>query len=161
VDLVDEEDREPARAQPGEHRLEPFLEIAPEPRAGQQRGRVESEDLGAREHLRHVVGEQPLSEPLGQRRLADAGITDEDRVVLAPAAEDLERALQLDGPTDQRVELTARGTLAEVDRVCGQRVLHRAVLATGWAPPRRRGSSAGDGPCGRGASGTFEMPCEM
>ena len=43
-------------------------------------------------------------EPFGHRRLADAGVADEHRVVLAAAAEHFDRALQLLGAADQRIE---------------------------------------------------------
>ena len=55
VNLVDEEDRPRPCAERADDRLEALLEIAAEPRAGEQRAGVEREDLGAFEHLRHVV----------------------------------------------------------------------------------------------------------
>ena len=76
-------------------RLEPLLEVAAEARAGQQRAGVEREHLGALEQIRHVVLQQPRREAFGERGLADARVADEHRVVLAAAAEDLERALEL------------------------------------------------------------------
>ena len=60
VNLVDEEDGVRPRAERLDDRLEALLEVAAEARAGQQRARVEREDLGVLEQLRHVVGEQPL-----------------------------------------------------------------------------------------------------
>ena len=48
--------------------------------------------------------EQPRREAFGHRRLADAGVADEHRVVLAAAAQHLDRALQLGGAADQRIE---------------------------------------------------------
>ena len=105
VDLVDEEDRHRALRERVDDRLEALLEVAAEARAGEQRRRVEREDLGALEQLRHVVLQQPRGEAFGERGLADAGVADEHRIVLAPAAEDLDRALQLVGAADQRIEL--------------------------------------------------------
>ena len=49
------------------------------------------------QHLGDVVLQQPLRQPLDERGLADAGVADEHRVVLAAAAQHLERALQLRG----------------------------------------------------------------
>ena len=89
----------------GDHRLEALLEVAAVARAGEQRAGVEREDLRALQHLGHVVLQQALGQPLDERGLADAGLAHEDRVVLAPPAQDLERALQLGGAADQRVEL--------------------------------------------------------
>jgi hypothetical protein len=108
VDLVDEEDRHLALAERGDDGLEALFEVAAEARAGEQRRRVEREDLGPVQHLGHVVLQQAGGEPFGQRGLADAGVADEHRVVLAAAAEDLERALQLRSAADQRIERSLR-----------------------------------------------------
>ena len=62
VDLVDEENRQPPALQRREHRLEALLEVAAEPRARQQRGRVEAVDLGALEDGR--------ARPSSSRRMA-------------------------------------------------------------------------------------------
>ena len=45
-----------------------------------------------------------VREAFGHRRLADAGVADEHRIVLAPAAQHLDGALQFVGAADQRVE---------------------------------------------------------
>ena len=105
VDLVDEEDRHRPLRERADDRLEALLEVAAEARAREERAGVEREDLRALQQVRDVLAEQPRREPFGQRRLADAGVADEDRVVLPPAAQDLHRALQLVGAADQRIEL--------------------------------------------------------
>lgn len=122
VDLVDEQDREPAALERGEHGLEPLLEVASEPRAGEQRGRVQAVDLGALEERGNILLEQADGQSLGERRLADARVADEHRVVLAAAAEDLERALQLDGAADERIEQAGPGALGQVHGVGAERV---------------------------------------
>ncbi len=61
------------------------------------------------EQVRHVVVEQPGGEALGHRGLADARVADEHRVVLAPPAENLDRALELVGAADERIELAGPG----------------------------------------------------
>ena len=109
--------------------LEAFLEVAAESRAGEERARVEREDLGALEQIRDVVLEQPRGEPLGERRLPDAGIADEHRVVLAAPAENLHGALELGAAPDQRVELAVAGAFGEVDGVRGERIARRAAAA--------------------------------
>ena len=48
---------------------------------------------------------------------ADPGLSHEQRVVLAPAAEDLDRALDLVAAADERVDLAQQGLLVQVDRV--------------------------------------------
>ncbi len=55
----------------------------------------------------HIVGQQPRGEAFGHRRLADAGVADEDRIVLAAPAQDFDRALQFVGAADQRIEQAA------------------------------------------------------
>ena len=120
--------------------LEPLFEVAAETRAGQQRRRVEREDLGAGERRRHVALQQALREAFGHGGLADAGIADEDRAVLPAPAEHLERALQLLLPPDQRVEQAGRGALRQVDAVGGERVARhrRRLVVAGWRATGRR-----------------------
>ena len=72
--------------------------------------------------------QQAQREALGHRRLAHAGLAHEHRIVLAAAAEDLDRPLQFLGAPDQRIELAGCGALAQVDRVRGERVSCRAAL---------------------------------
>ena len=51
-----------------------------------------------------VLGDAP-GQALGDRGLADAGLADQQRVVLAPAAQDLDHALDLVLAADQRIDL--------------------------------------------------------
>ena len=120
--LVDEENGLGARRQRRDDHLEAFLEVAAEARAGQQGAGVQREDLGSSQCALHIVVQQARGQPFGQRRLADAGVADEDRVVLAAAAEDLDRALQFGGAADERVELPLPGAVREVDAVGAQRI---------------------------------------
>src|SRR5262249_28827797 len=129
VDFVDEEDRHLAFGERGDDRLEPLLEIAAEARAREQRRRVERKDFRALEYFGDVLLQQPDGESLGKRRLADAGVADEDRIVLAPAAEDLQRALQLGGAADERVEQAIARAICQVQRVRAERIARRAGAA--------------------------------
>ena len=47
------------------------------------------------QRLGHVAGDDALRQPLDDRRLADAGLADEHRVVLGAARQDLDDALDL------------------------------------------------------------------
>src|SRR6185437_6462647 len=58
-----------------------------------------------------------LGEPLGDRGLADAGFADEQRVVLLPAAQYLDRAVDLGIAPDHRIDLAVAGLLVEVDAI--------------------------------------------
>ena len=91
------------------------------------------------------------------RRLADARLADEHRIVLAAPAEHLDRALQFVGAADERVEQPLARPLGQVHAVGGQRIGRRrrpAVFAV--APMPGRGRRPPDG-----SIGTFVMPCEM
>ena len=150
VDLVDEEDRHRALRERVDDGLEAFLEVAAKARAGEEGTRVEREDFGALEQIRHVVVEEPGGEAFGERRLAHARVADKHRVVLAAPAEDLHRALELVGTANQRIELTGAGSGGQVGRVGGQRVAcggAAALAAAGFGVGRR---FAGVGPGGRG-----------
>ncbi len=118
-----------------EQRLEAGFEIAAVARAGEQRAEIEGEDLGADE----IFGDSALvdaeRESLGQRRLPDAGLADEDRVVLAPAREDVDRAVELLAATDQGIELAFSSALSEVRCKGGERIARARPPG-----PRRRES---------------------
>ena len=53
--------------------------------------------------------DDPERQALGDRGLADAGVADEQRVVLRAPAEDLDGALDLVVAADQDVDLARRG----------------------------------------------------
>ena len=86
VELVDEQD-DPALGVLDllEDGLEALLELAAELGAGDQRAEVERDDPLVLEPLGHVAADDPLGEALDDGRLADAGLADQDRVVLGPA----------------------------------------------------------------------------
>jgi hypothetical protein len=66
------------------------------------------EDLGNR------VPDDHLGQALDDRGLADAGLTEENRVVLLAAAEDLDDAFDLVLTADDRVELALFGQFGQV-----------------------------------------------
>ena len=88
VQLVDEEDDLAVGVLDlGEHGLQPLLELAAVLRPGEERADVERPHTLALQSLRDVAGDDPLREPLGDRGLADAGLADQDGVVLRPTAQ--------------------------------------------------------------------------
>ena len=103
--------------------LEPLLEVAAIARAGDQRAHVERKDGAGLE----TSGTSPLDDlarkTFGDRRLADAGIADEQRIVLLPAAEDLDRALDFRLAPDQRIDAALCGLVVEIDAIGFERVL--------------------------------------
>ena len=136
MDLVDEHDGAGIGLDLAHHRLEPLLEIAAIARAGEQRAHVELEDGGIGQHLRHVAHDDAAREALGDRRLADAGIADEERVVLLPPAQHLDGALDLGPAADQGIDAARAGLLVEVDAVDFERI--GAALLLVAALDRRR-----------------------
>ena len=108
-----------------EHRLQPLLELAAELGAGDQRAHVERDDPLVLQPLRHVAADDPLGQPLDDRRLADARLADQDRVVLGPAREDLDDAPDLLVAADHRVELALPGQLGQVAAVLLERLVRR------------------------------------
>ena len=144
-------------AQRRQHALQPLLEIAAEARAGQQRAHVERVDLRVLQRRRHLALVDLQRQPLGERRLADAGLADEDRVVLAPPAEHVRRARQLLLAADQRIDLALGGARHQIGGVERQRILLRTCLLVLVGLTRRSASPS----LTRGSSAIFETPCEM
>jgi hypothetical protein len=67
-----------------------------------------------------------LGQALDNRRLADAGLADEYRVILLPAGKSLDDALDFPFPADNRVELVLAGKLGQV---AGEIVKRRGLAA--------------------------------
>ena len=105
VDLVDEEHDVTAALDLFEHLLETLLEVASIAGAGDEGAEVEGVEILALEVLGHFLGHDALGEAFDDGGLADAGLADEDRVVLGAPGEDLHDSLDLADPPDDRVEL--------------------------------------------------------
>jgi hypothetical protein len=157
VDLVDEEDRVGLVLQRAQHALQALLEVAAVLGARQQRAHVEGVHGGVREDLRHVLLHDAPGQAFGDRGLAHAGLTHQQRVVLAAAAQDLDHALDLVLAADQRIDLAVLGRLVQVLRELLERrsllVLLAALLAFGAG--RFSPLLAGSG------GSLFLMPCAM
>ena len=81
--------------------------------------------------LGDLITHDSLGDALDDRRLAHARVADEDRVVLRPPREDLDRLLDLVGAPDDRIELALARHLRQVAAVlveCGR--LARLARAT-------------------------------
>ena len=139
VQLVDEQDDVAAGADLLEHLLQALLEVAAVAGPGHQGAEVEGVELLALERLGHVVGHDLLGQALDDGRLADAGLADEDRVVLGAAGQDLHDPLDLALAPDDRVELALAGQLGQV---AAELVEHRRA---GRVPPGRSSPAAPDG----------------
>ena len=117
VQLVDEQDDGLVLHDLGDDALEAVLEVTAVLGAGHEGGHVERPDVAAAEHLRDVAGDDALRQALDDGRLADAGLADEQRVVLGAASQDLHDALGLVVAADDGVELALAGKLREVAAV--------------------------------------------
>jgi len=71
-------------------------------------------------------------QPFGDRGLADAGIADEQRVVLLTAAQHLDGAADFGIPADQRIDLAVARLLVEVHAVIVERVALLLGLLAGF-----------------------------
>ena len=111
--------------------LEALLELTAVLGPGNHRGQVQGDDLPPPEGVRHVTGDDALGEPLDDCGLADAGLTDEHRVVLGTPGQHLDDATDLGVPADDRIELAGPGPLGEIDGVLGQRRLPTLGLLGG------------------------------
>ncbi|MCY1231786.1 hypothetical protein D9M72_442460 [compost metagenome] len=125
MDLVDEQDRVRIVLERLQHALQALFEVTTVLGAGQQRSHVERVDGGLFQDVRHLVLGDAPRQALGDRGLADAGLADQQRVVLAPAAQHLDHALDFALAADQRVDLAGLGQRVQVLGV----LLERAFLA--------------------------------
>ena len=114
VDLVDEQDDVAAGLDLLEHLLQALLEVAAVAGTGDESAEVEGVELLVAQGVRNVVVDDPLGETLDDRGLADAGLTDEHRVVLRAPRQDLHDPLELVRSADHRVELVLTRHLREV-----------------------------------------------
>ena len=105
-----------------EHLLQPLLEVAAVARAGQQRTHIQREHGSGRQYFRYFAVDNALGEPFRDRGLSDAGFADEQRIVLLPATEHLDGAVNLGIPSDHRIDLAVARLLVEVDAVSIERL---------------------------------------
>ena len=134
VELVDEENHLALRVGDLlEHRLEPLLELAAVLRAGDERAHVERDDALVLEPFGHVAADDAAGEAFDDRGLADAGLADEDRVVLGAARQHLDDAADLLVAADHRIELALARQLGEVAAVALERLIGAFGVLVGHA----------------------------
>ena len=102
------------------HLLEALLEVAAIARAGEQRAHVKREHGRLGEHLGHIRVDDLARQALGDRRLADAWIADQQRIVLLAAAQHLDGALDLGVAADERIDAPLPRLPIEVDAISFQ-----------------------------------------
>ena len=143
VDLINEENAFFLLGDFLHDRLQALLEVTAVTRTGQQGAHVERPDDGIVQNFRNFAIDDFLGEAFSDGGLANAGVTDQHRIVLRPAAEDLDAAFDLSVAANQRVNLALPGLLIEVYAISFERFLGWARLLL-WlmlglfGPARRR-----------------------
>ncbi len=127
VNLVNEQDRAGLLLELRDHRLQALFEISAVLGTGDQRAHVQRVDGAVGQHLGHPALDDQARQALGDRGLADSGLPDVQRVVLAPAAQDLDGALDLELAPDQRIDASFLGLGIEVDGELLERAARLAV----------------------------------
>ena len=94
--------------------LDPLLELATVFRTGNHQREVECHDFFVAQNFRHIARGYFLSKAFDDRRLADARFTDQHRVVLGAAAENLDDTLDFRLTPDHWIEPAFFGDLGEV-----------------------------------------------
>ena len=131
MDLVDEQDRTRLLLEIAEHALQALLEVAAVLGAGDERAHVERVDRAVGEHVRHLALGDQAGQALGDRGLADPGLADVERVVLAAPAQDLDGALDLELAADQRIDAAFGRQPVEVAAVLVEGTAGRLRVALG------------------------------
>ncbi len=117
MNFIDEHDRAGIGLDFLDDRLYALLEIAAVASAREKRSHVEREDRRILENFRHLALHDPARKSFGDRRLSDARVAHEERVVLRTAAQDLNRSLAFAFTSDQRIDLALLCLLVEIDAV--------------------------------------------
>ena len=120
--------------------LEALLELAAVLGAGDERAQVERDDALVLERLGHVAAHDALGQALHDGGLADAGLADQDGVVLRPRGEDLDDPADLLVAADDRVELAGPRLGRQVAAVLLQGLVGRS-RGSGWSRAGRRARS--------------------
>ena len=123
MNFIDEQNRAFGFLKLVHHRLEAFLEIATIARARKERAHIERIDGGVSQNVRHFPLDNALGEALGNRRLADAGFADIERVVLGSPGKNLDGPFDLVLAADQRIDFAFARLLIEVDAIGAERLL--------------------------------------
>ena len=153
VDFVDEHDGAVLGLDLFDHRLQPFLEIAPVAGAGQQRPHIQRVDGAPGQHLRHRAFHDAPRQAFDDGGFADAGIADIERIVLGAPAQHLDGALDLPLAPDQRIDGAPARLVVQIGAIglerlgplLGRRLLLLGALGgAGAGFARRPGAAVAD-----------------
>ena len=153
VRFVDEQDDRDGRGLHRiDHRPQAALELALHAGAGLEQAEVERAQHHIAQGRRHVARSDLEREALHHRRLAHARLAGEDRVVLAPADQDVGDLADFLVAAEDRVDAPGLGLRRQVHRVLGQRI---AALGRGAGGALRAAKSRACSPERGGAGGLF------
>ena len=135
VQLVDEQNDLAGVADLVDDRLDPLFELAAVFGSRHHERQVDRIDHLVREQVRHLLGDDRLRQPFEDGGFADAGLADQDRVVLGPPAEHLDHAFDFVRAPDHRVEFALRREIGQVapEGVQGVQPLLAALLRSALA----------------------------
>ena len=121
MDLIDEQHHARILAGLRDDGLQPLLELPAVLGSSDDEAEIQGVDPLVRQAGRHEALVDLLGQALHDGGLAHAGLAQQDRVVLAAAAEDLDDALDLCIPADEVVEDAPLGHLRQVAGEFGQK----------------------------------------
>ena len=116
-----------------QHRLQPLLELAAIFCSRNHRAEVERQHLLVLERLRHVAIDDAQRQTLDDRRLADARLADQHRIVLGAPRQHLDGPANFLVAPDHRIELAGAGDRGDVAGIFLQRV--ETLLGVGAVDP--------------------------
>src|SRR5207302_5909072 len=122
VDFFDEQDGVLERFQLLYHRFDALFEIAAVTRAGDQRAHIERVYGAVLQDFRNFALDDLARKAFGNGGFADARIADKQRVVLAAAAENLDRTIDFRLAADQGIDAPFARLVVEIDAIGLQRV---------------------------------------
>ena len=122
--LVNEQDDAAGRAGDFiEHRFQPFLELAAELGARNQRAHVQRHQFLVAQAFGHIAIDDAQRQAFGDGGLAHARLADQHRIVLGAAAQHLDGAADFLVAADHRIQLAGAGQLCEIAGIFLERVI--------------------------------------
>src|SRR5205814_9187130 len=102
-------------------------------RAGDQRPRIEGDDAFVFQTFGDVTAEDAAGQAFDDRRLADAGLADQHRIIFRATREHLDDAANFFVATDDRVELAFARELGQIAAVALERLIGTLGIFSGDA----------------------------
>ena len=120
MNFIDEKNRVRMVFQFVDHGLQPFFKVTAIACACQKRAHVERINGGFRQNLRRFALDNLFRQTFGNGGFANTRITDQERVVLAAAAQHLNAAFHLIMATYQRVNIAIMRLFVQINAIFGK-----------------------------------------